>query len=132
VGEVAAVRHGRVSIIKRMQPEEIARKLAWIMGKLSFQGETLTEAVDELNRYNLRHLIVADPFIREISVGGVFTATDPDSFVDALEHTFHVMGIRPSGDGEVRLIAAPDAHSGDTIAPLEEPGVSSDHAAETR
>jgi hypothetical protein len=42
------------------------------------------------------------------------------------------MAIPSSGDGEVRLIAAPDAPSGDTIPSLEEPGVSSDHAAEPR
>lgn len=131
VGEVAAIKQGRVSI-KRMQPDEIARKLAWTMGKLSFQGETLTEAVGEMNRYNLRHLIVADPSIREIRMGGVFTATDPDSFVHTLERIFHVMASPSSGDGEVRLIAAPDTPSGDTIPSLEEPGVSSDHAAEPR
>ena len=128
VGEVAAITHGRVSV-KRMRPDEIARKLAWTMGKVSFQGETLTEAAGELNRYNLRHLVVADPSIRQISMGGVFTATDPDSFVEALERTFHVIAIRPLGDAEVRLIAAPDAPAGDTMAPLEEPGVSSNHAA---
>src|SRR5262249_26743868 len=97
--------------------------------------ETLTEAVGELNRYNLRHLIVvdpSDPYIRQVTVGGVFTATDFDGFVDDLERTFHVMAIRSTADGEVRLIAAPEARGGDTMAPLQEPGVSSDHAAEPR
>ena len=131
VDEVAAVSHGRVSI-KRLQHDEIGRKLAWTAGKLAFLGETLSEVVDEFNRYNLRHVIVADPSILQKKFGGVFTATDLDGFLATLEHSFHVMAIRPSGDGEVRLIAAPDAHSGDTMAPLEEPGVSSNHAAETR
>jgi transmembrane sensor len=114
IDEDAAVSHGRVSI-KRMHTDEIARKLAWTGGHLFFQGETLREAVSEFNRYNLRHLSIADPSILEMSVGGNFTATDPDSFVDAL-HSFHVIAIRGSDNNEVSLIAAPDAHRGDTNA----------------
>jgi ferric-dicitrate binding protein FerR (iron transport regulator) len=100
--------------------------LAWTAGRLWFQGETLQQEVGEFNRYNVRHLSIADPSIMNMSLGGSFAATDPDSFVAALKHSFPIIAI-PSQDGsELRLIAAPGAPDDDTIDPSEEPaGVSS-------
>ena len=129
-GDVAAVSRGRL-LVKRMHTDEIGRKLAWTTGHLSFQGETLREAVGEFNRYNVRRLSIADPSIRDMAVGGVFSSTDPDSFVAALEQSFHVIAIRAADGSEVRLIAAPEATSDDTIGPSEElAGVSSGHASQ--
>ena len=134
-GEGAAVRHGKVNV-KSLHPDEMKRKLAWTDPsgpRLWFQGETLAEAVAEFNRYNVRHLVIADPAIADpsvlqISFGGSISATDIDSFVDALK-LFHVI-VGSADATEVRLIADPAATEGATIAPLEEPaGVSSNHAA---
>jgi transmembrane sensor len=128
MGDVAAVSHGRLSI-KHIQPDEVGRKLAWRTGYLWFQGETLGEEVAEFNRYNLRHLTVADPSILEFRYGGRFRLHDIDSFVQTLEQAFDVTAIRTPDGSEVRLIAAPNTHDGDTMPPLEEPaGVSSGHA----
>ncbi len=88
------------------------RKLSWTAGRLSFQGEPLSEAVAEFNRYNRRHLVVADPSIVEISFGGNFRATDPESFVETLEHSF---GVRAdtAADGTIQLFEA--THSAETL-----------------
>ncbi len=134
-GEAAAVGHGKVNV-KSLHPDEMRRKLAWTDPsgpRLWFQGETLAEAVAEFNRYNVRHLVIADPSIADpsvlqISFGGSISATDIDSFVDALK-LFHVI-VGSADATEVRLIADPAAREDATIAPLEEPaGVSSNHAA---
>ncbi len=118
-GEAAFVNHGTVSV-RHMRTDDMARKLAWTEGHLAFLGETLTEAVGEFNRYNLRHLSIGDRSINEMHVGGTFSSTDPDSFVAALELKFHVAAL-PAADGSgVRLIAAPEARSDDTIKSLEE------------
>jgi transmembrane sensor len=124
-GDLAAASRGRVTV-KRIYPDEIGRRLAWTAGRLWFQGETLQQEVGEFNRYNVRHLSIADPSIMNMSLGGSFAATDPDSFVAALKHSFPIIAI-PSQDGsELRLIAAPGAPDDDTIDPSEEPaGVSS-------
>lgn len=45
---------------------------------------------DELNRYNRKHLVVTDPAIASRKIGRAFQATDPDSFVLALEKWFGV------------------------------------------
>lgn len=124
VGDDAWVSRGRVSVI-HLHSDEVGRKLAWTAGHLAFQGETLSEAVGEFNRYNLRHLVIADAAIAHVHVGGTFSSTDPDSFVAALQHSFHVAALTAPEDNGVRLISAPESHSGDTLSPAEEPPTAS-------
>ncbi len=100
--ETAIVEVGAVSI-KRLPPASVSRKLAWTSGRIAFEGETLTEAIREFNRYNRRRLAIADPSIRELRVGGIFAATDPDSFVAALEKSFGIRWL-PSGPADSNVI----------------------------
>jgi len=94
--------------IKHETPDYIARKLAWTSGRLSFDGETLAAAVREFNRYNRRHLAIADPAIAQLRVGGMFDATDPESFAATLEKHFGVrrMPIVPGDDDVIRLASS--------------------------
>lgn len=73
------------------QTPRIARELAWREGKVAFAGETLAEAVAELNRYNKNKVEIADPDVAAIHVGGYFRATDPAGFARALEKSFPVV-----------------------------------------
>src|SRR5262249_23434452 len=68
-GQLPAVSHGRAAI-KHLQADEISRKVSWTAGYLAFQGQPLSEAIGEFNRYNLRHLVIGDPSLRNLSVGG--------------------------------------------------------------
>jgi transmembrane sensor len=88
-GEIATVRPEGVSF-ERVGLDELNRKLSWTAGLLSFQGETLTQVADEFNRYNRRQLLVTDSTIAGRRIGGAFQATDPDSFVSALEKRFDI------------------------------------------
>ncbi|HEY4212034.1 MAG TPA: FecR domain-containing protein [Steroidobacteraceae bacterium] len=110
-GEGASVGKDGVAV-KSIAPDDMLRRLSWTAGRLSFQGVPLSEAVAEFNRYNRRHLLVADPSIVEISFGGNFRATDPESFVETLEHSF---GVRAdtAADGTIELFEA--AHSAETL-----------------
>jgi transmembrane sensor len=97
------------SLVIRQQPTGyVARKLAWMTGNISFDGETLTEAVGEFNRYNRRHLAIADPAIARMKVGGSFEATDPESFAATLEKHFGVRRMPAvRGDNDViRLVSS--------------------------
>jgi transmembrane sensor len=71
-----------------LSPREIMRRLSWQEGLLSFQGETLAEAISEVNRYNRRQLVIEDPAIAEWQVGGTFQAHNLDAFVATLETLF--------------------------------------------
>ncbi len=94
--------------IKHQTPDYVARKLAWTSGRISFDGETLSEAVHEFNRYNRRHLAIADPAIARIRVGGLFDATDPESFAATLEKHFGVqrMPAVQGDDDVIRLVSS--------------------------
>jgi transmembrane sensor len=94
--------------IKHQTSDYVARKLAWTGGHISFDGETLSDAVHEFNRYNRRHFAIADPAIARIRVGGLFDATDPESFAATLEKHFGVQrmpGVQ-GDDDVIRLVSS--------------------------
>jgi transmembrane sensor len=95
-GESAVVLPDRVSV-SRIEPQALARRLAWTSGRLDFRGESLADAVREFNRYNRRKIVIRNPDIAALRVGGSFTATDPGSFASALGSAFDV---RVAEDGE--------------------------------
>lgn len=106
-GTDQSVRIGAESLlIQQHPPGYIARKLAWTSGNISFDGETLEEAVREFNRYNRRHIAIADPAIAQMKIGGNFEATDPESFAATLEKHFGVrrMPTVPGDNNVIRLV----------------------------
>ncbi len=69
--------------------------------------------VAEFNRYNRRQMVIADPAIENLRIGGGFEATDPESFIAALERTLGVRAFpAPAGDGSgdevIRLVGTRD------------------------
>lgn len=97
-GEAATVQSTGVQI-ERVQSDDVLRRLAWTAGWIVFEGEELADAVEEFNRYNRRRIVIANPEIATLRVGGRFQATDPDSFVAALEKSSGVNAT--SADAEV-------------------------------
>ena len=90
------------------------------MGNISFDGETLTEAVSEFNRYNRRHLAIADPAIAQMKVGGSFEANDPESFAATLEKHFGVQRM-PAGRGDNDVIRLGSSGRTDSATTVEQP-----------
>lgn len=86
-GEAAVVLADRVSV-SSVDPQVLARRLAWTSGRLEFRGETLGEAVEEFNRYNRRQIRLSASALGTLRVGGSFSATDPESFAGALASAF--------------------------------------------
>lgn len=101
-GETASVRRNSVAMHSLPQ-RDVTRKLAWTEGHLAFKGETIEDAVREFNRYNRRQIAIADPTILTLQVGGTFLATDPDSFIAALQRSFDIQAEVGSDDGNIRL-----------------------------
>ena len=106
-GESAIVDRRQLTV-RRVSTTESSRRLAWEEGELSFQGETLKEAVAEFNRYNRRKLKVDDPIVASLQVGGNFQALDVESFVAAVERSFNLTA-EVSNDGTLTLKRAGDA-----------------------
>jgi transmembrane sensor len=84
-GEAVSVKAKKQLNVHKIAAEDMSRKLAWTQGRLWFDRVTLAEAVLEFNRYNHRQLVITDPTIQDLHIGGAFDATDLDSFIAALE-----------------------------------------------
>jgi transmembrane sensor len=110
-GETISIQAHRRLKVQKVADEDVTRRLAWTKGRISFDRVTLAEAVAEFNRYNRRQLVIDDPAIAEIRIGGGFEATDVDSFVAALQ-TFgiRVVTTRSKADDPssevIRLVGA--------------------------
>jgi transmembrane sensor len=63
---------------------------AWQRGQLIFDDTSLGEAAAEFNRYGNQKLIIDDPRLDKLRVGGVFRIGDPSSFAHAMANTYHL------------------------------------------
>jgi transmembrane sensor len=63
---------------------EIDRELSWEQGKLIFNGMHLSDAIREINRYNLTQIEVRDASVGNERVGGTFSTLDPFAFVQSV------------------------------------------------
>ncbi len=73
------------------QAEEL---LSWRSGFIAFHDTPLSTAVAEFNRYNQRRIVIGDPSIGAMRVGGHFRWSNVDSFVRLLELGFPVRAER--------------------------------------
>lgn len=101
-----------VRIVGQFDPGEMTRKLAWTHGQIALAGEPLREAIAEFNRYNGTQLIIGDESIANLSTGGMFYATEPDTFIRALSQLFGIHAVRmPIGAHDVVMLVG-DGYSG--------------------
>lgn len=89
--------------LRQSSPEQVEDLLRWREGMLVFRSTPLVEAVTEFNRYNVHKLMVHDPSIADIPVGGTFRWTNGEAFVRVLEQGFGIRAER--GEAETRLHA---------------------------
>lgn len=71
-------------LVQAKAPGEIEQSLSWRSGVLTFRDTPLSVAVGEFNRYNARQIVIEDPVIADMRIGGNFRATQPDPFVHLL------------------------------------------------
>lgn len=84
--------------VTTLTPQALDRRTAWISGVLSFEDEPLTNVVAQMNRYNRRQMVIVDPTIAQVSVGGRFKATDVETFLMGLQQIASVE-VEPSAAG---------------------------------
>ena len=90
-------------VVRPVSPAVIRRALAWRAGMVLFDGEPLSEVVLEFNRYSVQRLVIADPQLASLKIGGYFKATNPDLFVRVLQSSFAVQARR---DGDTIVLSA--------------------------
>jgi transmembrane sensor len=78
-------------IVQTRPVAEVEQMLTWRTGYLVFDHTPLSEAVAEFNRYNRRKILIADPQIAAIRIGGNFRATNVEAFLRLVESDFPVV-----------------------------------------
>ena len=88
-GSIARIKGGEV-FVQRVSPEQALQHLGWRNGYAVFHDTPLVDAVGEFNRYNARKIVIADPSLDDLKVGGNFRLDNSDAFVRLLQQVFPV------------------------------------------
>jgi len=95
-GTVARTANTEVLVHQQTATESQAL-LSWRNGYVAFRDTTLADAVNEFNRYNTRKIVIDDPTIADIRIGGNFRANNTDAFLWLLQNGFPI-AIEESSD----------------------------------
>jgi transmembrane sensor len=80
--------------------QQLSSELAWREGAIIFDGEPLSAAIAEIERYTDARIVVSDPEIAKLQVGGRFRTGDLQEFFGALQTALPV-SIRRTNAGLV-------------------------------
>ena len=83
-----AIAEGASTLIAARTTEQVSDKLAWRDGMLTFDGSPLRDVAGEFNRYNERKLVIDDPEVATIRIGGTFKASNVDAFAHLLRDAY--------------------------------------------
>jgi len=106
--EIERLVPGQQLIARAGQPDEISQVdvemgVDWTKGFVQFDKQTLAEAVEELNRYTDKKLVVRDPKVAALRISGAFPTGDTDRFVQPLTALYPVR-VRPTADGKLEIV----------------------------
>jgi transmembrane sensor len=103
--KVIAVRHGEslfsasgATALQVASAQALDAIEAWQRGEVLFQDTPLSAAVAEYNRYLQRKLVILDPEVGQLRIGGRFTSADVTDFLRALEVTLRVTSVQSNGN----------------------------------
>lgn len=77
-GEQAVVSEHEIST---QTHANIGAATSWLKHRFIFDGSHLSDVVDQFNRYNSRQIIIDNAALDGLRISGVYSSTDPDSFL---------------------------------------------------
>lgn len=86
-GQVAFA-HGRDLLVTTEPGDRISALLGWRSGMLNFDRASLSQIAAEFNRYNDTQLVVEDPALGEMRIGGAFEAKNVEAFARLLQSAY--------------------------------------------
>lgn len=89
-------------VVATVSEAQIRTALEWQTPRLQFFETPLADAIAEFNRHNAAPLVLADPSLGAVPIGGTFRVDNVAGFVRLLELTVDVRG-QPRADGAVVL-----------------------------
>ena len=79
-----------IELVQGLDRDELDRKLSWRSGLIKFSGDPLEEVVSEISRYTSLTIVILDPELRDLRVGGLFKVGETHKMFEALEVGFGV------------------------------------------
>jgi transmembrane sensor len=77
-------------LVNQPPPMEVEQLLSWRTGYIVFRDTTLTDAVADFNRYTNRKIVLEDPSIANIRIGGNFRSDNADAFLSLIQSGFPI------------------------------------------
>jgi transmembrane sensor len=94
VAQLAAGSEARTAqtaiLIDQPTPAQMEQLLSWRIGYIVFRDTALADAVADFNRYNVHKIVIQDPTIAGIRIGGNFRSNDADAFLWLLQSGFPI------------------------------------------
>jgi len=94
-------------IIQTKPVAEVEQLLTWRTGYLVFDHTPLGEAITEFNRYTRHKIVIVDPQVAAIPIGGNFRTTSVEAFLRLVESDFPV--VASEQDDRIVLSGAPSS-----------------------
>jgi len=93
--------------IEHITSEDIKVNLSWQGGNLIFRGESLENAIAEIERYTQVEFEIIDDDLKQVRVAGLFKAGDVNGLLETLEQNFNVT-YRRIGSSKILLSSYSD------------------------
>lgn len=77
-------------IVEKRPPPDVTRLLSWRSGYVIFRDTELSRAVAEFNRYSAKKIVIEDPSIADIRIGGNFRTNNAEAFLWLVQTGFPV------------------------------------------
>lgn len=109
---VAANEHATIIEQRQVEVQKISvdatrQQLAWLDRMIDFDGQSLSAAVEEINRHNTRRVVIDDPAIAGRPVIGVFKANDPRGFAVTVATALGIEYVEGTDTIHLRARSAP-------------------------
>lgn len=98
-GEMMTMRHDGSTTIREVDTDRLS---GWRDGVVYFDETPLSEAIEEMNRYARKPIVVADARAASLRVSGTFRVAEADAFASAMADIFP-LSIKQSADGRTVL-----------------------------
>jgi transmembrane sensor len=86
--------------VETVTPTRLTRDLAWRVGRIAFDNESLKDAADEFSRYSDTHIQI-DPSVADRTITGLFVSNDPVGFARAAALSLNLR--TDVSEGEIRI-----------------------------
>jgi transmembrane sensor len=100
-GEGLSTAHADYSV-RPIDEGQMSNDMAWRAGEIIFDGQTLGDAVAEIERYTDARIVIANSQTAMLRVGGRFRTDNVPAFFDALQSALPV-SIRRDANGAVYI-----------------------------